>query len=159
MNAEHALPQPDFGRISESLGSLSDQFALCANLPAVDGGAGIMRSLETITNQLTLLNRKVDAMDRRIRHLDMTLIAERRNAVARAQNAVVVRSNMELEPLCSILTGERLANFPGTLGQLERLEAREANSLLEQLGEPVEGRLEDKRRQLKHLAGVVTRQV
>ncbi len=76
MNAERALPQPSFGHISESFGALSEQFALCANLPAVDGGAGLMRSLETITNQLVQLNRKVDAVDRKVGDLRTEMTAE-----------------------------------------------------------------------------------
>ncbi len=76
MDAERALPQPSFGHISESFGALSEQFALCANLPAVDGGAGLMRSLETITNQLVQLNRKVDAVDRKVGDLRTEMTAE-----------------------------------------------------------------------------------
>jgi len=144
MNAERALPQPNFGHISQSFGALSEQFALCPNLSAVDGGAGLMRSLETITTQLVLLNRKVDAMDRRIQDLRTEVAAEyvvlwcflmehgvltmrhdrRRNAIARGENATATRASSELVALYSPSTGELIDPFPPTLGQLERLEGR-----------------------------------
>lgn len=141
MNAERPLPQPSFGLISESFGALSEQFALCANLPAVDGGAGLMRSLETITNQLVLLNQRMETMDRRIQGLDtkvtaeyvlflwtvvhgmLTIVSDRsRNAVARGQNATATGPTSELVALCSPRTAATIDPFPPTLGDLERLD-------------------------------------
>ncbi|OAQ57386.1 hypothetical protein VFPBJ_11754 [Purpureocillium lilacinum] len=159
MNAERALPQPSFGHISESFGALSEQFALCANLPAVDGGAGLMRSLETITNQLVQLNRKVDAVDRKMEDLRTEMTAERRNAIARNENATATRASDDLVALYNPTTGALVGPFPPTLGQLERLEPRQVNELLQQLGEPVTGRIDDRRKHLMRTIGVVTRKL
>ncbi|KJZ74949.1 hypothetical protein HIM_05680 [Hirsutella minnesotensis 3608] len=156
---EHPLEQPDFPLAVRSLETLTEQVARCQNLPAIDGGRRLAEVLEAIRGEMREMRNEMRTINRRLDGLDRKVTAGTRNAVARAQNAVVVRSNMDLEPLCSVITGERLDRFPGTLGQLDRLGAPEVNSLLEHLGEPVEGRLEDKKRQLKHLAGVVTRQV
>lgn len=159
MNAERPLPQPSFGQISESFGALSEQFALCANLPAVDGGAGLMRSLDTITNQLVLLNQRMETMDRKIQALDTKVTAESRNAVARGQNATATGPTSELVALCSPRTAATIDPFPPTLGDLERLDARHVNGLLGELGEPLVGRAEDRKKHLMRVVGVVTRKI
>ena len=78
-------------------------------------------------------------------------------------------------------TGAQVGPFPPTLGQLERLErksltlgvlltqtrcidsapiiARQVNELLQQLGEPVTGRIDDRRKHLMRTIGVVTRKL
>ncbi|KAM4060290.1 hypothetical protein HRG_002122 [Hirsutella rhossiliensis] len=119
---DQALQQPDFPLAVRSLETLTEQVARCQNLPAVDGGLRLAEALDAMRNDLRdmrneirTVNRKLDDLDRKVDGLDRKVTAERRNAVARAQNAVVVRSNMELEPLCSVITGERLERFPGTL--------------------------------------------
>ncbi|KAF4592180.1 hypothetical protein GQ602_002479 [Ophiocordyceps camponoti-floridani] len=152
MDARAAPPQPNFETISDSFDALSQQFALCGNLPAVDGGARLVHMVQAVLNRLDALDRKVDGLDRKV-------TVSNRNAVARAQNSTVIRGNMELEPLYSMVTGERLDHFPQTLDQLERLQLPAVNDLLTHLGEAPRGRLEERRRQLKLVSGLVTRAV
>ncbi|PHH90062.1 hypothetical protein CDD83_4634 [Cordyceps sp. RAO-2017] len=115
--------------------------------------------LQAVLDRLDALDRKLDDLDRKVDGLDRKVIVSNRNAVARAQNTTVVRGNMELEPLYSMITGERLENFPQTLDQLERLQLPAVNDLLTHLGEAPRGRLEERRRQLKLVSGLVIRAV
>lgn len=60
------MDQPDFSRVAHDLRDAADHFERCGNLPAVDGGARLMQRMDAILEQLTLLNRKVDGLDRRM---------------------------------------------------------------------------------------------
>ncbi|POR32795.1 Uncharacterized protein TPAR_07003 [Tolypocladium paradoxum] len=171
MEAERGAQQPNFGTISGSFDALSEQFALCANLPAVDGSARLMQRMDAVLEQLTLLNRKVDGLDRkvdgldrkvdgldrRVDGLDRKITVSNRNAVMRAQNSMVVRGDMDLVPLYSVLTGEVIDGFPQNLDQLERLHARDVDQLLRHLGESVVGSAAEKKRNLKLASGLITR--
>ncbi|KAM4054984.1 hypothetical protein HRG_005798 [Hirsutella rhossiliensis] len=120
---EHPLEQPDFPLAVRSLETLTEQVARCQNLPAVDGGLRLAQVLAEMRNDMRDMRNEMRTVNRKLDDLDRKVTAERRNAVARAQNGVVVRSDMTLEPLSSVTSGERLGNFPATLGQLERLES------------------------------------
>ncbi|PNY28871.1 Uncharacterized protein TCAP_01205 [Tolypocladium capitatum] len=164
MDARPLLPQPDFGTISGNFDALSEQFALCANLPAVDGSARLMQRMDAVLEQLTLLNRKVDILDRKVDGLDRkvdglgrNVSVLNRNAVVRTQNSTVVRGDVDLVPLYSVLTGDVIDGFPRNVDQLERLPAREVDQLLRHLGESAVGSAAEKKRNLKFALGLVTR--
>lgn len=59
MDAEHALPQPDFDVIASSFRVASEHLDRCRNLPAVDGGARLSGILETLLERFTGLERMV----------------------------------------------------------------------------------------------------
>lgn len=58
--------QPDFGMISNGFGAIATEFSLFPNLPAVDRGVALQETLQAVLEQLRLLNRKVDGVDRRL---------------------------------------------------------------------------------------------
>ncbi|QUC23176.1 uncharacterized protein UV8b_07417 [Ustilaginoidea virens] len=159
MNSENPLPQPNFGLISEGFGSLSEQFALCANLPAVNNGDRLVTTLQTILNRLVQLNEKADALDRKVEDLRSDMSAERRNAIARLQNSSVMSVSEDLVALHNPATGALINNFPPTLGHLDRLEMRQVNELLQQLGEVGTGRIDERRRHLMRTIGVLARKL
>ncbi|KAM4060281.1 hypothetical protein HRG_002126 [Hirsutella rhossiliensis] len=160
---EEALNQPDFSEAAGGLRTAADHLDRCRNLPAVDGGARLAETLQTVLERIGALERtmqrRFDQVDRRMDGLDRKVTVSNRNAVIRAQNSTVVRADMELEPLYSVLTGEPLDQFPETLDRLERLQLAAVNDLLTHLGEVPRGRVEERRRQLKLASGVVTRAV
>ncbi|KAF4585672.1 hypothetical protein GQ602_004977 [Ophiocordyceps camponoti-floridani] len=167
---ERPFEQPDFGQVAHSFRHAADHLERCGNLPAVDGGARLMQAMETIMERLTTLeqtmNRRFDQVERRVDGLDCQLQAmdrkvtvSNRNAVVRAQNSTVVRGDMSLVPLYSVLTGEVVEGFPVNVSQLERLHARDVDQLLRHLGESVAGSAVEKKRNLKFACGLVTREL
>ncbi|KAM4060277.1 hypothetical protein HRG_002129 [Hirsutella rhossiliensis] len=125
MDARAAPRQPDFETISGSFDALSEQFALCGNLPAVDGGARLQETLQAVLQQLATLNRKVDGLDRKVddldRKLDRKITVLDKNFTARMQNSIVVHESVGLTPLYSVLTGEVIQDCPSTLQELDAL--------------------------------------
>lgn len=65
-NARQGPPQPDFGHAADSLRSVADHLELCGNLPSVDSGARLLEMMQTLLDRFTRLERKVDAMDRKL---------------------------------------------------------------------------------------------
>lgn len=59
-------PQPDLDAIAGGFEFLGDQFQLCANLPAYQGGQQILVALNEITQQLREVNQRLDGLDARI---------------------------------------------------------------------------------------------
>lgn len=62
--------QPDFGTISETFGVLSQQFARCANLPAVNGGAEVLALLQGIQQSVNLLHASLAEVNMRITRME-----------------------------------------------------------------------------------------
>ncbi|KAF4584258.1 hypothetical protein GQ602_005631 [Ophiocordyceps camponoti-floridani] len=150
---QDAIPrQPDFPLAANSLRSVADQLERCGNLPAVDGGDRLVQRLDAVLEQLAMLNHKVDGLDRKV-------TVSNRNAVVRARNGTVVRGDMDLVPLHSVLTGEVIERFPSNVDQLERLHARDVDQLLRHIGESVVGSAAEKKRSLKFACGLVTREL
>ncbi|KAM4065516.1 hypothetical protein HRG_004180 [Hirsutella rhossiliensis] len=160
---EQAFEQPDFDQVAHHFRDAADHFERCGNLPAVDGGVRLMQRMDAMMERFAALEQTVRRgftdMAQRMDGFDRKVTVTNRNAVVRAQNSTVVRGNMDLEPLYSVLTGDRLDNFPQTLDQLERLPLPAVNDLLTHLGEEPRGRLEERRRHLKLAVGVTTRAV
>lgn len=111
-------------------------------------------------------------------HYVVLTFVRNKNSMVRSENSVVVRPEMELVPLYSVMTGEVVSNCPGTLADLESLNgmfsrwreicvlclqcfatASAATALLRSLGESVPRGLDEKRRMLKLAFGVRTRAV
>lgn len=153
------MDQPDFSQVAHNFRDAATHFERCGNLPAVDGGARLMQRMDAVLEQLALLNRKVDGLDRRMDSLDRKVTVSNRNAVVRARNGTVVRGDMDLVPLHSVLTGEVIEGFPGNVDQLERLHARDVDQLLRHMGESVVGSAAEKKRSLKFACGLVTREL
>ncbi|KJZ68835.1 hypothetical protein HIM_11775 [Hirsutella minnesotensis 3608] len=165
-----ALEQPDFGRVARSFRTAADDFERCGNLPAVDGGARLMLTMEAMMERLTALEQtmnrrfdqvdhRMDAFDRQLQAMDRRVVVSNRNAVVRAQNSTVVRGDMNLVALHSVLTGEAIDGFPQNVNQLERLHARDVDELLRHLGESTAGSAAAKKRNLKFATGLVTREL
>ncbi|PFH57990.1 hypothetical protein XA68_14314 [Ophiocordyceps unilateralis] len=79
MDAREAPRQPNFDTISDSFGALSQQFALCGNLPAVDSGARIHETLQAILQQNAQMNRKLTDLDRKVTDMDRKFTASIQN--------------------------------------------------------------------------------
>lgn len=58
--------QPNFSTAAGGLRLAADHLELCEHLPAVDGGARLIQRMDAVLEQLTLLNRKVDTLDRKV---------------------------------------------------------------------------------------------
>lgn len=102
-----------------------------------------------------------------------------RNLTARMRNSVVNHSTVELSPLCNATTGEPIDGFPRKLSDLGSYNSasfscpsvldlqadaawyvvRQVDRLLCELGEPVQGSADDRRRWLKYAIGVTTQVV
>ncbi|KAM4060292.1 hypothetical protein HRG_002104 [Hirsutella rhossiliensis] len=159
MEHDAGLRQPDFSTAAGALRLAAEHLELCDNLPAVDGGARLAQRMDAVLEQLTMLNRKVDGIDRRMDVLDRKVTVSNRNAVVRARNATVVRGDMDLVPLHSVLTGEVIEGFPDNVNQLERLHVRDVDQLLRHMGESTAGSAAEKKRNLKFATGLVTREL
>ncbi|KAF4513228.1 hypothetical protein G6O67_000526 [Ophiocordyceps sinensis] len=149
---EQVLDQPDFSRVAHDLRDAADHFERCGNLPAVDGGARLMQRMDAILEQLTLLNRKVDGLDRRM------TVAER-NGVARMENSSAMRPDAGLAPLFSLQTGDEIPGCPSTMEEAGALPARDVDRILRQLGASTVGSVQDRRRRLLLAFGVAIRAV
>ncbi|KAF4595315.1 hypothetical protein GQ602_000928 [Ophiocordyceps camponoti-floridani] len=144
--------QPNFSTAAGGLRLAAEHLELCGNLPAVDGGARLHDTLQAVLEQLAQINRG-------LRDLDRKITVSNRNAMVRARNGTVVRGDMDLVPLHSVLTGDVVEGFPDNVDQLERLHARDVDQLLRHLGEPVAGSAAEKKRSLKFACGLVTREL
>ncbi|KAK4106276.1 hypothetical protein N658DRAFT_519863 [Parathielavia hyrcaniae] len=60
-----------------------------------------------------------------------------------------------IEPPCSVLTGEPIPSFPRSVGEIENLDMEQVDTILDHLEVPKEGGLEDRRRKIKAICGVV----
>ncbi|KAM4060301.1 hypothetical protein HRG_014226 [Hirsutella rhossiliensis] len=134
----------------------SEQVALCTNLAVLDGVARLTEAMQAVLQQLGTLNRKVDDLDVRMKNLDRKVTVANRNSVARAQNSTAMHGNGDLVPLYSVVTGERLNHFPPNVARLEGLDALSVDYFLWHLDEPVVGSVEDRRRNLRLTAGLIT---
>jgi hypothetical protein len=65
--------QPDFGIISNGFVQLAEQFGHCANLPAVDQGAGLRALLVELREQSNLILQRLDRIDSRLDRSDSRL--------------------------------------------------------------------------------------
>ncbi|KAM4060300.1 hypothetical protein HRG_002113 [Hirsutella rhossiliensis] len=115
--------------------------------------------MRIMRNEMQTISRKLDGLDHKVDGLDRKVTVSNRNAVVRARNGTVVRGDMDLVPLHSVLTGEVIDDFPDNVDQLERLHARDVDQLLRHLGEPVTGSAAEKKRNLKFATGLVTREL
>ncbi|KAM4060302.1 hypothetical protein HRG_002112 [Hirsutella rhossiliensis] len=160
---ERARQQPDFSQVAHNFRDAAEHFERCENLPAVDGGARLLERMELMMERFTALeqtmNRRFDQVDRRMDGLDRKVIVSNRNAVVRARNGTVVRGDMDLVPLHSVLTGEVIDGFPRNVNQMERLHARDVDQLLLHVGESVVGSAAEKKKNLKFATGLVTREL
>ncbi|KAM3511611.1 hypothetical protein MY11210_004765 [Beauveria gryllotalpidicola] len=122
---ENALRQPDFSQIATSFREAADQFASCANLPAVDGSVRLLQQMETMTQRLALVQEtmqrgfadareRIDALDRRMRIMN-------KNVTARMLNGRVMHRGVFLRPLYDESNGEVIPGCPDSLEALDAL--------------------------------------
>ncbi|KJZ69008.1 hypothetical protein HIM_11597 [Hirsutella minnesotensis 3608] len=171
MDTREGSSQPNFGMISGSFDALSQQFALCGNLPAVDSGTRLVERMDAVLEQLTLLNRKVDGLDRKVDRLDRKvngldgrmddldrkITVTNKNFTARMQNSIVIHDKVDLEPLYSVRTGEVIPDCPETLQDLLDVDSQVASDILRELDESVPRNQDVRKQRLKHAFGVRSR--
>ncbi|XP_044724242.1 uncharacterized protein HRG_02138 [Hirsutella rhossiliensis] len=151
---ERARQQPDFSQVAHNFRDAAEHFERCENLPAVDGGARLLERMELMMERFTALeqtmNRRFDQVDRRMDGLDRKVIVSNRNAVVRARNGTVVRGDMDLVPLHSVLTGEVIDGFPRN---------HEMWTSYCSTWENPSGSAAEKKKNLKFATGLVTREL
>ncbi|KAM4067104.1 hypothetical protein HRG_001103 [Hirsutella rhossiliensis] len=98
-------------------------------------------------------------MGERMEALDRKVTVSNKNLTARMRNSIVTHSSVELSPLCNAATGEPIEGFPRKLSDLGSFNVRQVDTLLRELGEPVRGSADDRRRWLKYAIGVTTQVV
>ncbi|KAG5953079.1 hypothetical protein E4U53_007004 [Claviceps sorghi] len=145
-------PQPDFRSLAGDFNRIGEQMARFENIPAVDGGAQLLRAIGELREWVLELRR--DVVELRV---EMKVI--NRNFTSRLANSVVVARQMSLAPLYNSTTGQEVENCPATLMEIEECEAPRAAAILRELGEDVPRALEEKRRRLKLAFGVRTQLV
>ncbi|KAF4589056.1 hypothetical protein GQ602_002945 [Ophiocordyceps camponoti-floridani] len=160
---EQHAHQPDFGLVAANLSEIATHLSRCAHLPAVDGGARLAERMDLMMEQLAGLRQTVQQgftdLGQRMGTLDRKVTASNKNFTARTRNSVVTHRTVDLSPLCNAITAEPIEGFPRKLGDLESLSIRQVDALLRELGEPVQGSADDRRRWLKYAVGVTTQVV
>ncbi|PHH82085.1 hypothetical protein CDD83_3368 [Cordyceps sp. RAO-2017] len=77
MEQDASLRQPNFSLAAESMRTVADQLERCGNLPAVDGGARLAETLQTVLERIDALERtihhRIDTLERTIHHRIDTL--------------------------------------------------------------------------------------
>ncbi|KAM4060269.1 hypothetical protein HRG_002135 [Hirsutella rhossiliensis] len=158
MEHDAGLRQPDFSTAAGALRLAAEHLELCDNLPAVDGGARLAQRMDAVLEQLTMLNRKVDGIDRRMDVLDRKVTVSNRNAVVQARNATVVRGDMDLVPLHSVLTGEVIeVSLTMSTSWRDCMYGTSINCYA--TWESTAGSAAEKKRNLKFATGLVTREL
>ncbi|KAL8312841.1 hypothetical protein RB593_007192 [Gaeumannomyces tritici] len=77
------------------------------------------------------------------------------NAIARGWNSTVNRPEWDLHPLKDRNTNEDIEEFPRTVGDIDRMNARDIGRVLRALGQSCQGGMPEKRRRLKIAIGIV----
>ncbi|KAI0856606.1 hypothetical protein F4860DRAFT_518686 [Xylaria cubensis] len=97
---------------------------------------------------MAAMERFADKLDK----IPIRVRAMERNRIVRLINLLIDR-NTPITPLRAIANNTPIANFPPTKAALVRLDEDELNSILQKLGEPLDGDIRAKRYRLKVLAG------
>ncbi|KAI8955288.1 hypothetical protein F4801DRAFT_530270 [Xylaria longipes] len=155
--------QPDFARVQTKFEELGIQFGLCANLPAVQDGRGMMGILEEIREQgrqtavrlASLETRWGERWDER----EVRDAARDANAFTRFFNTRVVDPDRELQPLRALATNEDIQEFPRTIAQMNTISSAPLNEILRLLEQPTHGDIAQRRRRLKLFSGVLYQEV
>ncbi|KAF4585957.1 hypothetical protein GQ602_005262 [Ophiocordyceps camponoti-floridani] len=160
MEHDAALPPPDFPIAADGLRRAAEQLERCANLPAVDSGVHTMQMMQALLQRFDRLEQSMRRgfadLGERMDALDRKVTISNKNLTARMRNSVVDHSAVELSPLCNATTGEPIAGFPRKLSDLGLYTMRQVDALLRELGEPVQGSADDRKRWLKYAIGVTT---
>ncbi|KLU82724.1 hypothetical protein MAPG_01793 [Magnaporthiopsis poae ATCC 64411] len=187
MNPIDPIPgQPDFGAISAGFnaistnaGNLSQQFALCANLPGVGSADAIIQQLRAIHQVLNATQQDIAAMQQNMAAMQQDIAAMRQNmatkqnlqqlekrvrtsdsnSIARGFNHKVALPDAELYPLRAPGTGNVIPNFPKLHGDIDRMDANTLVGVLEALEQPATGVVAEKKKRLKHAIGVASTQI
>ncbi|KAI0481647.1 hypothetical protein F4859DRAFT_475476 [Xylaria cf. heliscus] len=78
------------------------------------------------------------------------------NALARLQNSKAMAPGWPIQPIVTS-SNEHIEDFPTTTTEISTLTTHRASQLLEQLGQPSQGNVDDKRRRLQFLCGITTK--
>ncbi|KAI1746856.1 hypothetical protein F4782DRAFT_523099 [Xylaria castorea] len=146
-------PQPDFGAISAKFNDLGQQFSLCENIPAVVEGQEILAALNGITQRLDRIDARLNRIEGRLDNMDLRVVSIDQNSVARLINNRATGPDQALLPLRTP-TNLEIDHFPQTTTQLDNLSGPRMADILEQLGQPTGGSVQEKRRRLKTQTGI-----
>jgi len=147
---------------------------MAGQLPDFDGLANSMRTsangiLEAVTELQKISNDPVIAVARmeellnglgremrtigdEIRNLRLDMNRRERNKWARNINSKIISSRTLLEPLLGP-DGQAIANFPGTYREINDMDSAALDRLLNSLGLPLGGSIEDQRLRVRRHVG------
>ncbi|KAM3505687.1 hypothetical protein MY11210_007877 [Beauveria gryllotalpidicola] len=153
--------QPDFAAIRRHLHELGEELGLCENIPALDGGAELTRTMRSMMQQLTAVREGLADLKEMVQQGFATQAQSielgQKNSMARMWNSTVSHRGVRLAPLYSVRTGAVVAGCPSTLERLDAMRARDVDAVLRDLGETVEGNAEAKRAYLETFLGIMQR--
>ncbi|KAI1166709.1 hypothetical protein F5B18DRAFT_605401 [Nemania serpens] len=101
------------------------------------------------------LSQRVTDLEVQLATLQTTVQANDFNARMRLRNSHSTRRSDRLEPLRAPATNELIEDFPESIVAIDRMAEDRINRLFVMLGQRAEGTLEEKRRQLERLVGVI----
>ncbi|PNY24338.1 Uncharacterized protein TCAP_05727, partial [Tolypocladium capitatum] len=151
-----ALRLPNFPALARGLKVVSDEAALLANLPAVDGGVRIVDRRDSFEQAIQT---RLDRFEQATQATQTSLDSLEENMQRDFDNLAKRIEALDLKVAVTVVTGEVIDTFPRTLGDLESLSIRQVDELLRQLGEPVQGVANERKRLLKYAVGVMTQVV
>ena len=68
-------PQPDFEQMAQATATLVDNITNCRNLPAVEGSAAILASLQRIEQRMERMEQTMERMEQRMDSIDLGISA------------------------------------------------------------------------------------
>ncbi|PTB49233.1 hypothetical protein M431DRAFT_276074 [Trichoderma harzianum CBS 226.95] len=111
--------------------------------------------MDQIFDGLNDMGLRVGQINQTTTNIDKRLTASNWNLSIRSQNSIVVRDNMTIHPLYSMVTGDIIVGCPTTTAEIDRMTTVRIDAILRQLDIIPTGSLNMKRRQLKQALGVV----
>ncbi|KAK4123388.1 hypothetical protein N657DRAFT_672364 [Parathielavia appendiculata] len=91
-----------------------------------------------------------------IERLEQRMKASEANAMARLINSHVWLMDEPIEPLCSVLTGELIPDFPRSVKEIEDLDMEQVDAILDHLQVYNDGDLEDGKKKIQACCGVIS---
>ncbi|GAP83635.1 putative Y138_MYCPN ame: Full=UPF0134 protein MPN_138 [Rosellinia necatrix] len=114
---------------------------------------GLEQKVGGLERKVGGLEQKVGGLEQKAGSLGTRLAALDLNNISRLMNRDITDRNAPLQPLHAVLTNNPIANFPQTSAALTGLTETQVDSILEQLGQSVNGALADKKKRLRTVIG------
>lgn len=93
------------------------------SVPSVENLQTVNTNITIVSDQIGVVNQKLDAIDTRLRTVEHNLIVRinhlEANSIARVRNSWVTTKDSRLSPLIDIRTGDYCANMPISLRHFE----------------------------------------